>query len=155
MDKNFSLLRYMSQVFLMYGITTGLLNVFCLIFGDSAEGLSTIFSLGSAGVGTKTSFQFLLAVAVITGLRAVFMTDIVIKTMPLAGRIAVMFAGVFAVMVIFIFLFDWFPTHMPVPWIMFAVCFVISCGISTAVSAVWERQENRRLEEALRRFKEE
>lgn len=155
MDKNFSVLKYLSQVFMIYGITTGLLNVFCIFFGTSAHGLSTIFSLGNAGVGVATSFQFLLAVFLIVGFRMVFMTDILIKKMPLAARIIAMFASAFAVIIVFIFLFDWFPANYPIAWIMFIVCFVISCIVSTLLSVLAEKQENRRLEEALKRYKEE
>ena len=155
MDKNFSLLKYLSQVFMIYGITTGLLNIFCILFGTSAYGLSTIFSLGNAGVGVATSFQFLLAVSVVVGLRFIFMTDILIKKMSLAARIIAMFAGAFATILVFIFAFDWFPADMPIAWIMFIVCFVISCIVSTLISVLAEKQENRRLEEALKRYKEE
>ena len=155
MDRNFSLLKYLSQVFMIYGITTGLLNIFCILFGTSAYGLSTIFSLGNAGVGVATSFQFLLAVALIVGLRIIFTTDILIKKMSIAARIIALFAGAFATILVFIFTFDWFPADMPMAWIMFIVCFVISCGASTAISVLAEKQENRRLEEALKRYKEE
>lgn len=140
---------------MIYGITTGLLNVFCIIFGTSAHGISTIFSLGKAGVGIETSFQFLLAVSVIVGLRLIFSTDILIKNMPLAARIIAMFAGAFATIVAFVFLFDWFPADLPLAWIMFIVCFAVSCAVSTLVSVLAEKQENRRLEEALKRYKEE
>ena len=155
MDKNFSLLKYLSQVFMIYGITTGLLNIFCILFGKSAHGLSTIFSLGNAGVSVATSFQFLLAVAIVVGLRLIFTTDIFIKKMPIAARIIAMFAGAFATILVFIFAFDWFPADMPIAWIMFIVCFAISCIVSTAISVLAEKQENRRLEEALKRYKEE
>ncbi len=155
MDKNFSILKYLSQVFMIYGITTGLLNIFCILFGTSAYSFSTIFSLGNSGVGVATSFQFLLAVSVIVGLRVIFMTDILIKKMPLAARTVAMFAGAFTTILIFIFLFDWFPADMPIAWIMFIACFIISCFVSTFISILAEKQENRRLEEALKRYKEE
>lgn len=159
MDKNFSLLKYLSQVFMIYGITTGLLNVFCILFGKSAQDVSTIFAFGNvdgkAGIGVETSFQFLLAVSVVVGLRLIFTTDILIKKMPVAARIIALFAGVFATILVFIFVFDWFPADMPLAWIMFIVCFVISCGVSTAISLLTEKNENRRLEEALKRYKEE
>lgn len=155
MDRNFSILKFLSQVFMIYGITTGLLNIFCILFGTSACGLSTIFSLGKAGVGVETSFQFLLAVAVVVGLKLIFTTDILIKNMPLAARIIALFASAFAVIVAFIFLFNWFPADLPLAWIMFIVCFVISCTAGTIISVIFEKQENRRLEEALKRYKEE
>ena len=76
MDKNFSVLKFLSQVFMIYGITTGLLNIFCILFGTSAYGFSTIFSLGNTGVSIATSFQFLLAVFLIVGLKFIFMTEL-------------------------------------------------------------------------------
>lgn len=155
MDKNYSIFKYLSQVFMIYGITVGLLNIFCILFGKSARGFSSIFSLGDAGVGVATSFQFLLASLVIVGLRAVFMTDIFIKKMPLAARVATIFAGVFAVIIAFIFLFRWFPANDLIAWIMFIACFIVSCAASTLISVIAERLENRRLEEALKRCKEE
>ena len=84
MDKNFSALKFLSQVFIIYGVTALLLNIFCTLFGDMSKNISTIFSLGSAGVSVATSLQFLLAVTVITALRVVFMTDVLIKRMPIA-----------------------------------------------------------------------
>lgn len=155
MDKKFSVLKFLSQVFMIYGITTGLLNIFCILFGTSARGLSTIFSLGNTGVSIATSFQFLLAVFLIVGLKFIFMTDILIKKIPLAARIIIMFAGAFATIVVFIFAFGWFPADMPIAWIMFIICFVLSCAVSTIISVLAEKQENRRLEEALKRYKEE
>ena len=111
--------------------------------------------MGDAGVGVATSLQFLLAVTVIVGLRAFLLTDILIKKMPLAARIIAMFTGAFATIIVFIFLFDWFPADVPLAWIMFIVCFVVSCTVSTLISVLSEKQENHRLEEALKRYKEE
>lgn len=155
MDKNFSALKFLSQVFIIYGVTALLLNIFCILFGDMSKNISTIFSLGSAGVSVATSLQFLLAVTVITALRVVFMTDILIKRMPIAIRIVAMFSAAFAITVAFILLFNWFPADMPLAWIMFVACFAISCAISTAISVIAEKHENRRLKEALERCKEE
>lgn len=155
MEKNSSFLKFLSQVFMTYGITACLLNIFCILFGTSAHGISTLFALGNAGVSVSTSFQFLLTTFIINGLRYIFMTDLLIKKMPLAARIITMFAGTFVTIVIFNFLFGWFPADMPIAWIMFIVCFVISCLVSTMISILWERQENRKLDEALKRCKEE
>lgn len=155
MGGKISILKFLSQVFILYGITTVLLNIFCMIFGEPAYGLSTIFSLGNAGVGAATSFQFLLALLIINALRVVLTTDVLIKKMPTAVRVIAMYAGAAAVTVAFIFIFDWFPTDMPFVWGVFAVCFIISCSVSTLISTIAERQENRRLEEALRCKKEE
>ncbi len=155
MDKDVTVFRFFSQIFMLYGITTGLFNIFCLLFGESAYGYSTMFSLGNAGVGVATSFQLLAAVSLITVLRFVLMTDVLIKGMSLAARVVAMFSGAFLTMLAFIFMFDWFPSDVPLAWISFIVCFGVSCAVSTIISAIAERQENRKLEEALRRCKEE
>ena len=155
MDKKFTIFGFLAQVFMIYGITTGLLNLFCLLFGSEAEGYSTIFSLAGAGVGVATSLQFLIAVTIVIMLRVVFMTDILIKNMSLGARIAAMFVSVFAVIIAFVFLFGWFPADDPLAWIMFIVCFAVSCTVSVIISTAAERQENRRLDEALKRVKEE
>lgn len=155
MDKRSTIFGFLSQVFMIYGITTGLLNIFCMIFGNDAVGYSNIFSLAGAGVSVATSLQFLLAVTIVIVLRVVFMTDILIKDMKLPVRIASMFISVFAVVVAFVFVFGWFPADDPLAWVMFIVCFAVSCAASVTVSTIAERQENRRLEDALKRVKEE
>ncbi len=154
MDKKFTFFGFLSQVFMIYGITTGLLNLFCILFGKAAEGYSTIFSLAGKGVSVATSLQFLIAVTIVIILRMVLMTDMIIKNMSLPARITIMFAGAFAVIVGFVFVFGWFPADDPLAWAMFIICFVISCAASVTVSALAERQENRRLEEALKRVKD-
>lgn len=155
MDKKTGILGYLSQVFMIYGITALLINIFCMIFGDDAQSVSTIFSLGSGGVAVSTSFQFLAAISLIILLRFVVMTDVLIKKMSIAARIIAMFGGVLVIMTGFIFAFGWFDVTDITAWVMFGICFVLSCTISTFISAIAERQENRKLEEALRRLKEE
>lgn len=154
MDKKMTVFDYLSQVFMIFGVTIALLNGFCLLFGESAQDYSTIFRLGSAGLSVPTMLQFLLAIACIITLRFVFMTDAVIRNMPLPLRIVLLFAGAFAVILGFIFVCGWFPASNPSAWLMFILCFAASCGISTLISVLNERMENRKLAEALRKKKE-
>ncbi len=155
MDKKTGILGYLSQVFMIYGITVLLLNIFCLIFGEDAQTVSTIFSLGSNGVAVSTMLQFLLAISLIVILRFIIMTDAIIKKMSITARIVTMFGGVLIIMVSFIFAFGWFDVNEALAWVMFGVCFILSCAISTFISVLAEKQENKKLEEALRRLKEE
>lgn len=155
MEKKTGILGYLSQVFMIYGITVVLLNIFCLLFGKDANGFSTIFALGDEGLSVTTMLQFLLAISLIVLLRFIFMTDFIIKKMPLAVRIVLMFAGALAITLTFVFLCGWFPVGKPWAWIMFVICFILSAVISTFISVLSEKQENKKLEEALKRFKEE
>lgn len=154
MDNKPTILDYLSQVFMIFGITVLLLNIFCLMFGESAKEFSTIFTLGNLGLSVKTMLQFLLAIAITIVFRFAFMTDALIKKMSLAVRIIAMFTAAFLNIVVFIILCGWFPMNNPIAWVMFLISFAVSCTVSTVVSLYNERAENRKLEEALKKFKE-
>ena len=155
MDNKPTILDYLSQAFMIFGIAVLTLNIFCLLFGDSAREISTIFALGSEGLTVTTMLQFLLAIGITILFRFIFMTDILIKKMPLAARIITMFAAAFLNIMVFVILCGWFPVDNIMAWIMFLISFAISCAVSTAVSLLKEKMENRKLAEALSRLKEE
>lgn len=154
MEKKNTIFDYLSQVFMVYGITTLLLNIFCVVFGAEAENYSTLFSLGARGVGVRTSFEFLLTAALMVLIKFLFTTDMLIKKMNYPLRIVLMFASALGIGVISIFLFEWFPTKEITAWVLFIVCFAVSCTISTAVSVLARRAENKKLEEALQKYKD-
>ena len=155
MDNKPTILDYLTQVFMIFGIAVFTLNIFCLLFGDSAREISAIFTLGSAGLTVTTMLQFLLAIGITILFRFIFMTDIIIKKMPLAARIITMFAAAFLNIMAFVILCGWFPVDNLMAWIMFLISFAISCAVSTAVSLFKEKTENRKLAEALNKLKEE
>lgn len=148
-------LKYLSKVFMIYGITVVILSIFTLIFGGDARELSTIFCFGGDALGVKTLMQFLLAAFILVSIETVFMTDTIIKKMKTPMRICLVFVSIFAVVSLFVAVFGWFPTDMALPWIMFIICFGVCSAVSTFISAVSERQENKKLEEALKRYKGE
>ena len=154
MEKKKGILGFLSQVFMLFGIIVLLMSVFAVIVVDEAKEFSSIFSLGSKGLSFATLIPFLFAIAIICVLRFVFMTDTIIKKMPLTLRIILMFISVIAVIIGFVLAFGWFPITETKAWIMFILCFIASCVISTFISVLSEKQENRKLEEALKRFKE-
>ena len=155
MEKRFTVFRFLSQVFMIYGITMLLLNIFCILFGADAKGYSTIFSLAEAGISVSTSLEFLLAVIIVIVMSMFFMSDRIIKNMRHGARLVAMFVSIFVVIIGCVFLFGWFPPNDPIAWLMFVVCFGVSCTVSVAISTVAERQENKKLDEALKRIKEE
>ena len=155
MDKKPTIFDYLSQVFMIFGVTILLLNIFCLIFGELAKDFSAIFTLGSEGLSFGTMLQFLLAIAITITFRFIFMTDLIIKKMPLSARIIVLFAAAFLNIVVFIIVCGWFPVNNLLAWIMFIISFAVSCTASTLVSILWEKTENKRLAEALDKLREE
>lgn len=155
MENRPTILKLLQKVFVIYGITTLILNIFTLIFGDAAKEMSTIFSFGNGALGVKTAMQFFLAVFILVLIETLFTTDIFIKKMKNPMRICLVFVSIFVVISLFIVIFGWIPTNMALPWIMFIICFAISSAVSTIITAYSEKQENKKLDEALKRFKGE
>lgn len=154
MEEKKTFLDYLSQIIVVFGFSMLILNVFCLIFGSSAKDFSSMFELGNQGIPIKTAFEFLCLSVLITGIRFLFFTDICIKKMPVWERTICMLASVVIVIAAFIVIFDWFPVHMWKPWVMFFICFGISFVGSYFVMRIKETTENRKMKEALERFKE-
>ena len=154
MDEKKTIFDYLAQVLMVYGFAMIVMNIFCLVFGNSAKGFSSMFELGNQGVPAETAFQFLLISALTIGLRIIFFTDKLIKYMPIWLRTICMLASIIASITAFIIAFHWFPVDMWLPWIMFFVCFGISFLGSCLIMAIKEKAENRQMEEALRRLKE-
>lgn len=154
MDEKKTIFNYLAQVMIVFGFAMLVMNIFCLVFGDSAKDFSSMFELGNQGVPVKTAFQFLLISALIIGLRTIFFTDVLIKKMPIWLRTICMLISVVIIIAAFIIVFHWFPVDMWLPWVLFFVCFGISFLGSCFIMAIKEKVENRQMEEALRRLKD-
>lgn len=154
MDEKKTIFGYLAQIMIVYGFAMLVMNIFCLVFGNSAKDFSSMFRLGNKGVPAETAFQFLLISAFIIGLRVIIFTDMLIKKMPIWLRTICMLISVVIIIAAFIIAFNWFPVNMWQPWAMFFICFGISFLGSYFIMTIKEKAENRQMEEALQRFKE-
>jgi len=154
MEEKKTIFDYLFQIMVVFGFSMLLINIFCLVFGNSAKGFSAMFELGNQGIPVKIAFEFLCVSALITGIRFLFFTDICIKKMPVWARTICMLTSVVTVITAFIIIFDWFPVNMWQPWVMFFLCFGISFIVSYFVMIIKEKVENRKMQEALERLKE-
>ncbi len=154
MEEKKTIFDYLAQVMIVFGFSMLIMNVFCLAFGNSAKGLSAMFELGNQGIPVKIAFEFLCLSALITSIRFIFFTDILIKKMPVRTRTICMLASVVIIIAAFIIIFDWFPVDMWQSWAMFFICFGISFIGSYFVMTIKEKTENRKMKEALERLKE-
>lgn len=154
MEERKTVFDYLAQVLIVFGFSMLVMNIFCLIFGNSAKDFSAIFALGDQGIPANIAFQYLCLAALITGIRFVFFTDLLIKKMPVWARTVCMLAFVVLIITIFIVLFDWFPVNQWQPWAMFFLCFGISFIGSCFVMLIKEKAENKKMQEALQRLKE-
>lgn len=154
MEEKRNVFDYLGQILIVFGFSMLILNLLCLAFGNEAKDISAMFVLGNRGVPVEIAFQFLCVSALIVGARFVFFTDIVIKNMPLWMRTVCMLITAILIIAAFVVAFRWFPVMMWQPWAMFFVCFGLSFLGSYFVMVIKEKAENKRMEEALRRFKE-
>lgn len=155
MEERKTIFDYIGQVFMIFGFTMLILSVFCLLFGESAKGYSTMFALGKEGICVGTMLQFLLAAVFTVTLRWLFFTDVLIKNMAVFLRAVGMVLSELCVIIVLILLFGWFPVDQWLPWLMFFVSFGICFVVSVTVTAFKERLENRRMEEALERLRKQ
>lgn len=153
MDENNGIFDYLTRVLVVFGFSMLVMNIFCVIFGDSAQGLSSMFAMGSQGLPVETAFQYLGISALIVGIRALFFTDRLIKNMAIPLRTVCMLGSVVLIAVLFIIRFQWFPADMWQAWAMFFLCFIVCFIGSYLVMLLKEKTENRKLNEALSKLK--
>lgn len=154
MDENKGIFDYLTQVMVVFGFSMLVLNIFCIVFGDSAQGLSSMFAMGSQGLPVEMAFQYLGISALIVGIRFLFFTDRLIKNMTIPLRTVCMLGSVLLITVAFIIRFQWFPADMWQAWAMFLLCFIVCFICSYFMMLLKEKTENRKLNEALSKLKE-
>lgn len=155
MEERKTIFDYIGQIFIIFGFSIMTLNIFCALVGEDAQGVSTIYSMGKEGLAVTTMVQFFGVSVCITVLRAFFFTDRIIKKMSVTMRSVCMLTSIVVIVVFCAVIFGWFPVTMWQSWagflITFALCFVGSLFLMT----LKERTENRKMEEALQRLKEQ
>lgn len=158
MLKKNTIFDYLAQIMVVWGVSTLFLCLFCKLFGNidpEISLISSVFELGSTGISISTLMQFFFMAIIITSLRQLFFTDILIKELSIMFRSIMMFTCVILTVGIFAAIFKWFPVNQVKPWVMFFVCFFICAGASVYVSALKEKDDNKRMQAALERLKNE
>ena len=125
------------------------------LVGEDAKEYSTIFSLGNKGLSNATMAQFLLTSILITALRFILFSDGLICRISLTVRTFLMFFLVVVLTSLFACIFGWFPVNMLESWGYFFICFAACSFISTYIMIIKTDSENKQMEEALKKLKEE
>lgn len=146
---------FITNVMVIFAISVISICFFTFLFGNEAEGISSIFALGERGIPLIILVQFFVMSFIIAALRWGLFTDILIKDLSLALRSILMFVSVIIMIAIFAAVFQWFPVNKITPWIMFFICFAVCATVSVVISALKEKSENKKLQEALERLKQE
>jgi len=155
MKRKDDVFRYLGQILTIFGLTVIFISVFGFFVGEDAKEYSSFFSLGNKGLTLQTLAQLLLMSVLITTLRFILFTDGLISRISLAVRTMLMFFFVILMIALFAFWFGWFPVDMLEAWGAFLACFA-ACAFASAYLMAWKTdRENKEMEEALRRLKEE
>lgn len=154
MEKRKTIFDYLGQIFMFFGITVAVLGVFSVLFGEQAKEISTMFSHGRACLSVRTMAEYLLVCTAIIALRYLFFTDALIKNMSVPIRTACMILSVLVTIICAVLTFDWFPADMWQPWAIFFASFAVCFGISMFVIVIKEKEENKKMQEALTRLQE-
>ncbi len=153
-NKKEAVLKFINQMFLVFGITIVILSLFCLIIGEKAQHVSTLFNMGYMGLSIETIFQMLLASFLITGINTLVYSDLLQLYISKTTRTIVLFTFIFGIIFVFIHLFKWFPTDVLMNWLLFALCFIASSFIAIYITFTTEKADDKNMELALKEFKE-
>lgn len=155
MKRKDDVFRYLGQILMIFGLTVIFISVFAFFIGEDAKDYSSFYELGNQGVTLKTLAQIFLMSVLITTLRFILFTDGLISRISLTIRTVLMFFFVILMIALFAFWFGWFPVNMLQAWGSFFACFAV-CALVSAYLMAWKTdRENKEMEEALKRLKEE
>lgn len=152
MEKNKTIFNYLTNVFALYGVIVSIYVLLSIIIGDYIGGYSSLFRLGSKGLSIPTLLQLLLLAVIINIAQNIFLTNKLIKNMPILSRNLLFFITIMILAALLIILFDWFPVNNFKAWIGFCVSYTISVSISVVITWLKERAENNKLQEALDKY---
>ena len=155
MESRKTLFDYLGQTLVVFGFSTIVLDVLCLLVGEDAQSISTIYSLGKDGISVTTSLQFLGVSACITGFRFLYFTDTVIRRMSVIMRTICMFVSIIILIAVCVVMFGWFPVNMWQPWAAFFLTFLFCSAAGLLLMSLKEKAEDRKMEEALNKIKKE
>lgn len=153
MEDRKTIFEYIAQLFTTYGIMVVIFIVINHFIGDEARRVSSLFTIGSAGLSSAMLLELLLLAFIITAAQNIFLSDILIKDMALIVRNILFFVTIMVAIAVFVIIFGWFPINEAGAWIGFIISFAVCTAVSAVFMRLEERAENKKMQEALNRLK--
>lgn len=154
MNENKTVFNYILQIFGTYGIIVVIFVVLSLVLPEEVGEVSSLFALGKNGITNATLLQLLLLAVLISVSRIIFLTDRVFSKMTIILRNILFFLTVLVMITLFVVIFKWFPIADMKAWIGFLVSYIICTSIGVFISRWAEKQENIKMEAALKKYRE-
>ena len=155
MEEKKSLFDYIGELFATFGIITAIFMIIILSLGNIASGYSPFFEYGKTALSIKILFQWLCLSFIICACKNIFLTDRWIRQMSIIVRNLLFFIAITVAITVFVIIFKWFPLSDVKAWIGFIVSFALCSAVAVVVGKLKENSENRKMEKALDRFKNE
>ena len=150
--ENKGFFQFVNGILTTYGFMVMVFIPFVLVFGESARGFSSFFSFGGIALNISTLIELLILAVVINICSSILFTDKWIRNMPIVVRSILFFTIITLTIVIFVYLFHWFPINYVEAWIGFFLSFGISSTLGVIVSRLKEKSENERMNKALEEY---
>ena len=153
MEEKKTIFDFVSGAFATFGIIIVIFMILTLAVGDAAVGYSSFFEFGRRALSINTLFQLLALSLVIRACRELLLTDRWIRRMSMLIRNTLFFLTITIVIVLFVILCEWFPLSDMTAWTGFLISFALCSSIGVALSRIMEKAENRKMDQALERYK--
>lgn len=151
--QNHSIFSFFTQSLALFAVNILFLCLTASVVGNDAGQISSMYQFGSKGLAITTILQFFLSSLTVIGLKNLFFSDKIFKSMLTLWRTVLLLFSILVFMVFFIILFDWFPLDSYLSWIGFFICFGGGFLISSAVMIIKTKLENCKYEEQLSHYK--
>ena len=153
-ERKKTIFDFLGQSLILFATTIIILMIFAVVWGENAKNLSSIYRLGKEGLSVETMVQFLLISTLITGIRWFFFSGWISQKIPILWRIFVMMLIIFVIVIVCVYMFNWFQTSNSVEWISFILCFFGGALLGTIIALVKTRVENRIYQKMFAAYKE-
>lgn len=155
MEEKKTIFDYAAQALMIFGLMIVFLSVCSYFAGAEGKAVSSLFSLGAQGMSMGSLAQLFALSVITTFIRGIFCSGGVFKKMSATARTIAMVISCIAVIVVFVILFDWFPSGEILPWLYFALSFGVCFTVSFMLTLSKQKRENQAMAEALERLKRE
>ena len=154
MEERKTIYHYLGQLFFMYGIIVLIFVFLSYTVNEQAVQSSPLFALGKEGLTMDTLVQLFGFCVCLLLLRILFLTDVVIKNLQIAIRSLCFVVATVLIIILFVYLFSWFPMNDRNAWIGFFVSYTICTSVGILISLLKEKAENKKMEQGLKRIRE-
>lgn len=150
-----NIFKFLAQVITTFGMTILIISVLTLLVGEEAKNISTIFQLGKQGIAQSTIWQFFLVAFINTSIGWIICNENILTKVPALAKQLLAIGSNGVIVILFVYLFEWFPIDMWQAWVGFIICFAGCTSTALIVSFLKLKIENQWFEENLRQYWED